>query len=78
MPGSLLKMMSKEEEIKQKIYEIESNYPNLHIDLHRGQFKSEDVDKLYLLYNQLEEVKKYGDVNQGLGTWNGHEYIKNK
>ena len=54
-----LKMMSKEEEIKQKIYEIESHYPNLHIDLHRDQFKSGDVNKLYLLYNQLEEVKKY-------------------
>ena len=55
--GIGLKMMSKEEEIKQKIYEIESNYPNLHIDLHRDQFKSGDVDKLYLLYNQLEEVQ---------------------
>ena len=41
------------------------------------KFKS-DVNKLHLLYNQLEEVKKYGDVNQGLGTWNGYEYIKNK
>ena len=70
--------MAKEEEIKQKIYEIESQYPNLHIDLNRDQFKSGDVDKLYLLYNQLEEVQKYGDVNQGLGTWNGYEYVKNK
>ena len=70
--------MAIEEEIKQKIYEIESQYPNLHIDLNRDQFKSGDVDKLHLLYNQLEEVQKYGDVNQGLGTWNGHEYIKNK
>ena len=25
-----------------------------------------------------EEVKKYGDVNQGLGTWDGYEYINNK
>ena len=55
--GLKMMMMSKEEEIKQKIYEIESNYPNLHIDLHRDQFKSGDVDKLYLLYNQLEEVQ---------------------
>ena len=50
--------MTKEQEIKQKIYEIEKEYPNLHIDLHRDQFKSGDVDKLHLLYNQLEEVKK--------------------
>ena len=70
--------MTKEEEIQQQIYEIESQYPNLHIDLHRDQFKSGDVDKLHLLYNQLEEVKKYGDVNQGLGTWNGYEYVGNK
>ena len=27
---------------------------------------------------QEEEIEKYGDVNQGLGTWNGYEYIKNK
>ena len=38
--------MKKEEEIKQKIYEIESQYPNLHIDLHRDKFKSNDVDEL--------------------------------
>mgnify|MGYP003139979529 CR=1 FL=1 len=46
--------MTKEEKIQQQIYEIESQYPNLHIDLHRDQFKSGDVDKLHLLYNQLE------------------------
>ena len=51
--------MTKEEEIQQQIYEIENQYPNLDIDLHRDQFKSGDVDKLHLLYNQLEEVKKY-------------------
>ena len=27
---------------------------------------------------QEEEIEKYGDVNQGLGTWNGYEYVKNK
>ena len=70
--------MKKEEEIKQKIYEIESKYPDLHIDLHRDKFKSDDVDELELLYSQLEEIKKYGDVNQGLGTWNGYEYITNE
>ena len=56
---------------------IESKYPNLHIDLHRDQFKSGDVDELEKLYCQLEEVKKYGDVNQGLGSWNGYEYVPN-
>ena len=70
--------MTKKEDIQQQIHDIENQYPNdLHIDLHRDKFKS-DVNKLHLLYNQLEEVKKYGDVNQGLGTWNGYEYIKNK
>ena len=27
---------------------------------------------------QEEEIEKYGDVNQGLGTWNGYEYVRNK
>ena len=70
--------MTKEEEIRKQIYDIESQYPNLHIDLHRDKFKSDDVDELLTLYNQLEEIKKYGDVNQGLGTWNGYEYVRNK
>ena len=25
---------------------------------------------------QKKEIKKYGDVNQGLGTWNGYDYVK--
>ncbi len=69
--------MTKQEEIQQQINNIESKYPNLHIDLHRDQFKSGDVDELEKLYCQLEEVKKYGDVNQGLGSWNGYEYVPN-
>ena len=47
-----------EQEIQEEIWEIEREYPNLHIDLHRDSFKKSDVDKLHLLYNQLEEVKK--------------------
>ena len=27
---------------------------------------------------QKKEIEKYGDVNQGLGTWNGYEYVRNK
>ena len=26
---------------------------------------------------QKKEIEQYGDVNQGLGTWNGYEYVKN-
>ena len=70
--------MTREEDEQQNIHDIESQNPYWHIDLHRDQFKSGDVDKLHWLYNQLEEVKKYGDVNQGLGTWNGYEYVRNK
>ena len=47
-----------EQEIQKEIWEIEREYPNLHIDLHRDQFKNGDVNKLFQLYNQLEEVKK--------------------
>ena len=25
---------------------------------------------------QKKEIEKYGDVNQGLETWNGYEYVK--
>ena len=25
---------------------------------------------------QKKEIEKYGDFNQGLGTWNGYEYVK--
>ena len=28
--------------------------------------------------NATDEIKEYGDTNQGLGTWNGHEYVPNK
>ena len=49
--------MTKKEKIQEEIWEIEREYPNLHIDLHRDQFKSGDIDKLHLLYNQLEEIK---------------------
>ena len=50
--------MTKKEEIQQQINDIENQYPDLHFDLHRDQYKSGDVNKLHLLYNQLEEIKK--------------------
>ena len=28
--------------------------------------------------NSTDEIEEYGDTNQGLGTWNGHEYVPNK
>ena len=38
-----------------------------------------DIENQYPdLHFDLQEVKKYGDTNQGLGTWNGYEYIRNK
>tara|TARA_R100000995_G_scaffold69642_1_gene38199 strand:+ start:233 stop:532 length:300 start_codon:yes stop_codon:yes gene_type:complete len=47
--------MTKEEDIQQQIHDIESQYPNLHIDLHRDQFKSGDVKKLFELYKKLNK-----------------------
>ena len=41
--------------IKKQINEIESQYPYLHIDLHRDQFKSSDVNKLFKLYKLLNQ-----------------------
>jgi len=41
--------------IKKQINEIESQYPYLHIDLHRDQFKSGDVNKLFKLYKLLNQ-----------------------
>ncbi len=48
------KTMTKEQ-IQEKINEIESQYPNLHIDLHRDQYYHGDVNKLCKLYKQLNK-----------------------
>ena len=40
-------------EIKESINFIESSYPNLHIDLHRDQFKKGDADMLQYLYKKF-------------------------
>lgn len=47
------------EKIKKQIYEIENQYLNLHIDLHRDQFKIDDLNKLLKLYKKLN--KKEGE-----------------
>ena len=52
--------MTKEEEIQQQIYEIESQYPNLHIDLHRDQFSYGDVKELCRLYKLLNHKRTKG------------------
>tara|TARA_R100001163_G_C4996984_1_gene147550 strand:- start:280 stop:453 length:174 start_codon:yes stop_codon:yes gene_type:complete len=49
--------MSKEE-IQQQIHDIESQYPNLHVDLHRDQFRKGDIDMLDKLYKKLNELKE--------------------
>lgn len=46
------------EKLKEKIYEIENNYPDLHIDLHREKFKKEDINKLEKLYKKLNKLEK--------------------
>tara|TARA_R100001369_G_scaffold15946_1_gene30789 strand:- start:206 stop:466 length:261 start_codon:yes stop_codon:yes gene_type:complete len=56
------------EELKKADHDIENNIVFWHED-----DEDEDEEKLQQL-----EIEKYGDVNQGLGTWNGYEYIKNK
>ena len=35
-----------------------------------------DISDLECEVNDEDEIEKYGDVNQGLGTWNGYEYVK--
>ncbi len=35
----------------------------------------QDFDKFWD-NEQKKEIEKYGDINQGLGTWNGYEYVK--
>ena len=49
--------MSKEEK-QQQIHDIESQYPNLHVDLHRDQFRKGDIDMLDKLYKKLNELKE--------------------
>ena len=35
-----------------------------------------DIEGGIVFFHQEDEIEKYGDVNQGLGTWNGYEYVK--
>ena len=56
------------EELKKADHDIENNIVFWHED-----DEDEDEEKLQQL-----EIEKYGDVNQGLGTWNGYEYVRNK
>ena len=39
--------------------------------------KEQEQLQLYI-DNSTDEIEEYGDTNQGLGTWNGHEYVPNK
>ena len=39
----------------------------------RADFDCTDLD---CEVHDEDEIEKYGDVNQGLGTWNGYEYVK--
>ena len=48
-------------EIKESINFIESSYPNLHIDLHRDQFKKGDADMLQYLYKKYYKIKEIKD-----------------
>ena len=48
-------------EIKESINFIESSYPNLHIDLHRDQFKKGDADMLQYLYKKYYKIKELKD-----------------
>ena len=38
--------------------------------------KDDDSGDETIEAQQKKEIEKYGDVNQGLGTWNGYEYVK--
>ena len=49
--------MSKEE-IQQQLHDIESQYPKLHVDLHRDQFRKGDFEMLDKLYKKLNELKE--------------------
>jgi len=51
----------KKQDIQQQIHDIESQYPNLHIDLHRDQFKKGDVDMLQYLYKKYYKIKELKD-----------------
>ena len=41
----------------------------------KKQIDNKDFDQFWE-DEQKKEIEKYGDVNQGLGTWNGYEYVK--
>ena len=47
-------------EIQEKIWEIEREYPNLHIDLDRDQISYGDVKELCRLYKLLNHKRTKG------------------
>ena len=53
---------------KARIYAEKKNKHNLLIAKMYEEKKKKQLQK--------KEIEKYGDVNQGLGTWNGYEYVK--
>ena len=43
-----------------------------------NRLKKEQEQLQLHIDNSTDEIEEYGDTNQGLGTWNGHEYVPKK
>ena len=52
---------------KWKLKDFHTHFGFSHFNEYSGDHKLQQL-----------EIEKYGDVNQGIGTWNGYEYVKNK
>ena len=74
-------MMSKKDKLKKYSVTVSKTISVLASDEYEAEEQAKcdfiiDTSDLECEVNDEDEIEKYGDVNQGLGTWNGYEYVK--
>jgi|TARA_R110002051_G_scaffold109892_1_gene182557 hypothetical protein len=74
-------MMSKKDKLKKYSVTVSKTISVLASDEYEAEEQAKcdfiiDISDLECEVNDEDEIEKYGDVNQGLGTWNGYEYVK--
>ena len=73
--------MSKKDKLKKYSVTVSKTISVLASDEYEAEEQAKcdiiiDISDLECEVNDEDEIEKYGDVNQGLGTWNGYEYVK--
>jgi len=72
-------MMSKKDKLKKYSVTVSKTISVLASDEYEAEEQARadfDCTDLDCEVHDEDEIERYGDVNQGLGTWNGYEYVK--